>query len=107
MKTKALSIILALFAVLFLSQALYTVRQTEQAILTQFGRPVGDPVTEPGLHFKMPFVQQVNRIDLYREAAERSGTPLPAATLRTSTLMDGRVWDGSDPLAFAQDLAPA
>ncbi len=63
MKTKALSIILALFAVLFLSQALYTVRQTEQAILTQFGRPVGDPVTEPGLHFKMPFVQQVNRID--------------------------------------------
>lgn len=63
MKTKALSIILALFAALFLSQALYTVRQTEQAILTQFGRPVGDPVTEPGLHFKMPFVQQVNRID--------------------------------------------
>jgi len=63
MKTKALSIILALFALLFLSQALYTVRQTEQAILTQFGRPVGDPVTEPGLHFKMPFVQQVNRID--------------------------------------------
>ena len=63
MKTKALSIILALFTLLLLSQALYTVRQTEQAILTQFGRPVGDPVTEPGLHFKMPFVQQVNRID--------------------------------------------
>ncbi|RQW82325.1 MAG: protease modulator HflC, partial [Methylococcus sp.] len=63
MKIKAISILGALFALLFLSQALYTVRQTEQAILTQFGRPVGDPVTEPGLHFKMPFVQQVNRID--------------------------------------------
>jgi hypothetical protein len=55
----------------------------------------------------LALAQQVNRIDLYREAAERTGTPLPAATLRTSTLMDGRVWDGSDPNAFAQDLAPA
>jgi membrane protease subunit HflC len=43
--------------------SVYTVNQTEQAIVTQFGRPVGDPVTEPGLHFKLPMVQQVNRID--------------------------------------------
>jgi membrane protease subunit HflC len=41
----------------------YTVNQAEQVILTQFGRPVGDPVTEPGLHFKLPFVQQVNSFD--------------------------------------------
>jgi membrane protease subunit HflC len=41
----------------------YTVDQTEQVIITQFGRPVGQPITEPGLHFKLPFVQQVNRFD--------------------------------------------
>ncbi|MGR9086792.1 MAG: protease modulator HflC [Gammaproteobacteria bacterium] len=41
----------------------YTVDQTEQAIITQFGRPIGQPVTEPGLHFKLPFIQQVNRFD--------------------------------------------
>jgi membrane protease subunit HflC len=41
----------------------YTVNQAEQVIVTQFGRPVGDPVTEPGLHFKLPFVQQVNSFD--------------------------------------------
>ncbi len=41
----------------------YTVDQTEQVIITQFGRPVGEPITEPGLHFKLPFVQQVNRFD--------------------------------------------
>lgn len=41
----------------------FTVDQTEQAIITQFGRPVGEPITEPGLHFKLPFVQQVNRFD--------------------------------------------
>lgn len=54
----------ALFLSLFLLfSAAYTIDQTEQVILTQFGRPVGDPIAEPGLHFKMPFIQQVNRID--------------------------------------------
>jgi membrane protease subunit HflC len=46
---------------LFLSA--YTVNQAEQVIITQFGRPVGDPITDPGLHFKLPFVQDVNRFD--------------------------------------------
>ena len=41
----------------------YTVDQTEQVIITQFGKPVGDPIKEPGLHMKMPFIQDVNRID--------------------------------------------
>ncbi len=41
----------------------YTVNQTEQVIITQFGSPVGDPVTTPGLHFKLPFIQQVNSFD--------------------------------------------
>lgn len=41
----------------------YTVDQTEQVILTQFGRPVGEPVTSPGLHLKLPFIQQVIRFD--------------------------------------------
>jgi len=41
----------------------FTVDQTEQVIVTQFGRPVGEPITQPGLHFKLPFVQQVNRFD--------------------------------------------
>ena len=41
----------------------FTVDQTEQVIITQFGRPVGEPITTPGLHFKMPLVQQVNRFD--------------------------------------------
>ncbi|WP_313165972.1 CmpA/NrtA family ABC transporter substrate-binding protein [Massilia oculi] len=44
---------------------------------------------------------QVNRIDLYREAAERTGTMLPASPMRSSTLLGGRVWDGSDPHAWA------
>lgn len=51
--------------------------------------------------------QRVNRIDLYREAAEQSATGLPAALLRSATLIDGRVWDGSDPRAYAAGAAGA
>jgi nitrate/nitrite transport system substrate-binding protein len=43
----------------------------------------------------------VQRIGLYREAAQMTGTPLPEGMMRSSTLMDGRVWDGSDPAAYA------
>jgi len=46
-----------------LSLSTFTVNQAEQVIITQFGRPVGDPITSPGLYFKMPFVQQVNSFD--------------------------------------------
>jgi membrane protease subunit HflC len=56
-----LLIIVLLAAVLFLS--IYTVNQAEQVIITQFGSPVGDPITSPGLHFKMPVIQQVNTFD--------------------------------------------
>ena len=55
-------LLIGLVAVAFYLSA-FTVNQAEQVIVTQFGRPVGDPVTEPGLHFKLPFVQQVNSFD--------------------------------------------
>lgn len=54
---------LGLLLLLVLSASVYTIDPTEQAIVTQFGRPIGTPVTTQGLHFKMPFVQEVNRID--------------------------------------------
>jgi membrane protease subunit HflC len=45
------------------SSAVYTVSEVEQAIITQFGKPVGAPVTTAGLKLKLPFIQEVNRID--------------------------------------------
>ena len=41
----------------------FVVEETDQVIITQFGKPVGEPVTEAGLHFKIPFIQEVNRIE--------------------------------------------
>jgi modulator of FtsH protease HflC len=56
-------IVVVLVVFLVLSGAFYTIDQTEQVIITQFGQPVGDPITKPGLHFKIPFVQNVNSLD--------------------------------------------
>jgi len=48
---------------------------------------------------------RVNRIDLYREAAQLAGVAVPDAAMRSATLIDGRVWDGSDPAAYARSFA--
>lgn len=55
-------IAVAIVAWIVVSSA-YIVDQSEQAVIVQFGEPVGDVVTEPGLHWKTPFVQEVRRFD--------------------------------------------
>jgi ABC-type nitrate/sulfonate/bicarbonate transport system substrate-binding protein len=47
----------------------------------------------------------VNQIGLYREAAALAGVDVPSAFMRSSTLMDGRVWDGSDPVGYTAAFA--
>src|SRR5213082_749537 len=56
----------------------YAVHQIEQVIVTQFGKPQGDPVTAPGFHFKLPFIQEVNRID--KRFLEWDGLPVAIPT---------------------------
>jgi len=62
MKLQGTAIILILGAIGFYL-CTYVVKETDQVILTQFGKPVGEPVTEAGLHFRLPFIQEVNRIE--------------------------------------------
>ncbi len=54
--------ILAIMALIILSGSFYTLQETEQAIITEFGKPVGEPITNAGLHFKTPITQEVNLI---------------------------------------------
>jgi modulator of FtsH protease HflC len=63
---------------LIFSGAFYTVDQTEQMIITQFGQPIGNPITEAGLHFKLPFVQNVNSLD--KRFLEWDGAPVAIPT---------------------------
>ena len=75
------TILIAVASVLLLivlGGAFYTVSETETVILTQFGRPVGDPITEPGLHWKTPFVQDVHRLE--KRVLEYDGPPAQMPT---------------------------
>lgn len=97
----ALAVFVGFFLLLFVVPgAFYTVEQTEQVVVTQFGRPVGGPVVEPGLHLKLPFIQTVNRLD--RRFLEWDGAPVGIPTKdKTYIHVDafGR-WRIKEPLQF-------
>jgi membrane protease subunit HflC len=56
-------IVLGVVLLVLLAGSAFTVRETEIVILTQFGRPIGAPIMDAGLHWKVPFIQTVNRIE--------------------------------------------
>jgi membrane protease subunit HflC len=53
-------LILALLTVVVAGGSFFVVQETEQVIITQFGKPVQEPITAPGLHFKIPLIQDAN-----------------------------------------------
>ena len=70
---KPLLLIAALLLTGLLFGCFYIVQPAEQVIITSFGKMVGDPVDEPGIHFKIPFIQDVNRLE--RRVLEWDGVP--------------------------------
>ncbi len=67
-------ILILIAASVFVSvNSLYTVNEAEQVVITQFGKPVGNAITTPGLKIKAPFVQIVNRFD--KRILEWDGDP--------------------------------
>ncbi len=96
--------LVVLIVLVVLSGVFYTVDETEQAIVLQFGQPVGEPVTDAGLHMKLPFVQNVVRFE--KRVMEWDGDANQISTedkryLWVNTF--GR-WRISDPLKFYQSV---
>ena len=56
-------VIIVIFLILVISGAFYTVREWDQVVITQFGKPIGKPKTEAGIKFKIPLIQEVNRFE--------------------------------------------
>ncbi len=95
----------ALAAVLVVySSAAYSVGEAEQVIITQFGDPVGTPITDAGLHFKVPFIQQANYFD--RRFLEWDGNPnqVPTKDKRFIWVDTYARWRIVDPLRFFERL---
>lgn len=95
-------VVLALIALsaFVLKNALYTVSEVEQVIITQFGKPVGEPVVDAGLNMKIPFIQEVNAID--KRVLEWDGDPSDMPTkdkLYISVDLFAR-WRITEPLQY-------
>src|SRR5213082_266658 len=94
------SIVFAFVVLRVLLGCFFAFYQTEQVIITQFGKPIGEPITEPGLHFKLPIIQEINRID--KRFLEWDGLPVAIPTRdKTYIHVDTFArWRISDPKTF-------
>ncbi|HGS5268941.1 TPA: protease modulator HflC, partial [Vibrio parahaemolyticus] len=102
MKPKKIGVITALVLCVSLGiyNALYTVSEVQQVIITQFGKPIGEPVVDAGLKIKMPFIHEINTID--KRVLEWDGNPSDMPTkdkLYISVDLFAR-WRIIDPLQY-------
>ncbi len=99
-----LIIALIIVGIIVLTNSAYIVKESEQVVVTQFGKPVGDPVTEPGLKFKTPFVQKANYFD--KRYLEWDGDPNQVPTKNKKFIFVDTYarWQITDPLQFYKRL---
>jgi membrane protease subunit HflC len=99
------TVVIVLVGLIVLANSLYVVDMTEQVVVTQFGRPIGDPVTEPGLKIKAPFVQKANVFD--KRVLEWDGNPsqVPTKDKKYIWVDTFARWRIAEPLKFMQSVA--
>lgn len=102
---RAISLIIGVVVVLaflFVSGALYTIDETEQVVITQFGEPIGLPITKAGLHFKTPFIRQANYFE--KRILEWDGHPnqIPTKDKKYIWVDTTARWKITDALKFLQ-----
>ena len=100
---RSILVILILAVVITFSSATFVLNETEQAVIVQFGRPV-QSYTDPGLHFKTPFVQNVRIFE--KRILEWDGRPRSLTTLdKVSIYVDATArWRIADPLMYLQSV---
>jgi len=99
-KLYILIIAVVVLALVVIGSGFYILDETQQAIVTQFGKPVGKPRTEPGMQFKVPFIQKVQFFD--KRYLEWDGDPnqVPTKDKRFIHVDTYARWEITDPLQF-------
>ncbi len=97
--------ILLVVAVLLLTGAFYVLEEGQQAVVLQFGRPVGAAVTEAGLHFKVPFIQEVRRFEKRLLIWDGDPNQIPTAGREFIWVDSTARWRIVDPLKFLESVA--
>lgn len=103
-KKSIIFIVLGLILVIVAAQGVYIVDETEQVVVTQFGKPVGEPITEPGIQYKIPFIQTANFFD--KRFLEWDGDPnqVPTKDKKFIFVDTYARWQITDPLQFFKRL---
>ena len=101
-KGVAVAVLPVLVAIVLLYASMYTLDEVEQAIVLQFGRPVGDPVMTPGLHFKLPFIQEVRRFDKRLLSWDGDPNQIPTRGEQFISVDTTARWRIANPLTFLQ-----
>lgn len=96
--------IIAVLGLVIFNGAFYVVDETEQVILLQFGKPVGEPVTEAGLHFKIPFIQDVKVFDKRVLEWDGDENQIPTSDKKYIWVDTFARWRIVDPLKFYQSV---
>ncbi len=99
-----IAVIILVIAV-FASGAIYIIDETQQVVITQFGDPVGDPITNAGLHFKIPFIQQAHYFE--KRILEWDGDPnqIPTRDKKYIWIDTTARWKIVDALKFLQSVS--
>lgn len=103
MRNMLLAGILLLALILAFSSA-FVVYETEQVIILQFGKPVGQPITKAGLHFRLPLLQDVRRFDKRYLEWDGQRNEVPTADKRFIWVDTYARWQITDPLLFYERL---
>ncbi len=98
--------LLALIAIIILVglDGFYIVDETEQVIITQFGDPVGEAITDPGLKFKIPFAQTANYFDERYLEWDGDRNQVPTKDKKFIFVDTYARWQITDPLQFFKRL---
>ncbi|UCG94474.1 MAG: protease modulator HflC [Candidatus Aerophobus sp.] len=97
-------LVVIIIGLIILGGTLYTVDQTQQVIITQFGEPIGKPITKAGLHLKKPFIQKVNYFEKRLLAWDGLPTQVPTKDKRYIWVDTTARWRIVDPLKFLQTV---
>jgi modulator of FtsH protease HflC len=101
MKTKHIVLLVLTIAIAIAAfQSIFILDETQQAIVTQFGRPVGGPRTEPGLNFKTPFIHKVQLFDKRYLKWDGDPNQIPTLDKRFMFVDTYARWEITDPLQF-------
>lgn len=104
--TRAMTLLVVLLVVLFVGMgAFFIVREGQQAIVTQFGKPLAGPYSEAGLYFKVPLIQEVHLFD--KRILKWDGRPneIPTRDKKYIWVDTTARWRITDPLRFLQTVA--